>query len=119
MKRAGEPALSVQRRFYSLLPIVTDSMFSTLSGRCTTVTLLRIAHGIICRCSGTWCTCALCSAIACRIISRRLSAFGLDGRAVDQRVELRIDVAPVVEKAIACLVILRAQHRLTASSARR
>ena len=35
----------------------------------------------------------------------------LDRRTVDQRVELRVDVASVVERAVTGLVVVRAQHR--------
>src|SRR4051794_14600505 len=52
----------------------THCTSTQLSARCTTVTFWRMAHGMTCRCRGTWWISALCSAIASAIIFFRLAA---------------------------------------------
>ena len=47
--------------------IVTQCKSSTLFGRCTTITFLREAQGIICRCSGMRCT-SSCMIFTVRLI---------------------------------------------------
>src|SRR4051812_20053377 len=76
-RKAGAPQnfrAVFQPAAYGVHSMRTHCASTQLSARCTAVTLWRIAHGMTCRCKGTWWICALCSAIASAMIFFRLAA---------------------------------------------
>ena len=85
----------------------TDTRYGMtwLSARCTALTLLRVAHGMTCRCSGRLFTSAFCAASASRNFLQPRIRIHVDLHLGDEFVQFRIRVAAVVVVAVALAAV--------------